>query len=304
MAQRLHAALRVGSEFIPPAAVSHFRAAYRELAAGSRHELLAEIGTMSLRGEGDAAELFSALLDARRGAEDVDGTSGMGFLIDVRADALAAKQHGEAVGHVDGALRGLLSAWVHPGHLRLERVTWSSSAALCERVAKYERVHPSRNLSDLRARLGDGRRCYALVHPAMPDVPLVMIHCALLDEIPSSLQDVHTRSTEDHPRCAAFWSISSTQDGLRGIDLGHALIKRAVSELRTDFQSLEHFSTLSPIPGFMPWLRALGDGDSGDGDSAIGALRAALDDAGVMSAALQVRLLCVPLHFVRILLTI
>jgi hypothetical protein len=128
----------------------------------------------------------------------------------------------------------------------------------------------------------------------MPDVPLVMIHCALLDEIPSSLQQVQTRSTEDDPRCAAFWSISSTQDGLRGIDLGHALIKRAVSELRVDFQSLEHFSTLSPIPGFMPWLRALGDGDSGDGDgdgdggvdSALDALRNALDDAGVVSAAI------------------
>jgi hypothetical protein len=121
---RLHAALRVGAEFIPPAAVSQFRAAYRELDANARHELLAELGSISLRGEGDAAELFSALLDARRGAEDLDGTSGMGFLIDVRADALAAKQRDEAVHHVDGALRSLLSAWVHPGHLRLERVTW------------------------------------------------------------------------------------------------------------------------------------------------------------------------------------
>jgi hypothetical protein len=218
--------------------------------------VLAEIGaTTATSHDEEPARFFSTLLDARRGAEDVDGTSGMGFLIDVRADALEARRaHGEPIERVDAALRSLLSAWLHPGHLQIQRVTFRSSAALCERIVKYERVHPSRNMSDLRARLGSGRRCYALLHPSLPDVPLSMVHCALLDAIPSSLRDVHTRSSEDAPTNAAFWSISSTQDGLRGIDLGHALLKRAVGELRAEFSTLAAFHTLSPIPGFRAWL--------------------------------------------------
>ena len=248
--------LRVGAEFVPPAAVVHFRSAYRALPPTDRVSVLAEIGARTATShDEEPARFFSTLLDARRGAEDVDGTSGMGFLIDVRADALEARRaHGEPIERVDAALRSLLSAWLHPGHLQIQRVTFRSSAALCERIVKYERVHPSRNMSDLRARLGSGRRCYALLHPSLPDVPLSMVHCALLDAIPSSLRDVHTRSSEDAPTNAAFWSISSTQDGLRGIDLGHALLKRAVGELRAEFSTLAAFHTLSPIPGFRAWL--------------------------------------------------
>jgi hypothetical protein len=57
-----------------------------------------------------------------------------------------------------------------------------------------------------------------------------------------------------HRRCAIFYSISSTQAGLAGVDLGSTLIKRAARALAQELPSLHTFATLSPIPGFRKWL--------------------------------------------------
>lgn len=51
-----------------------------------------------------------------------------------------------------------------------------------------------------------------------------------------------------------FYSISSTQAGLAGIDLGTFLIKHVAGQLLRDFPGLQHLSTLSPLPGFSKWL--------------------------------------------------
>jgi malonyl-CoA decarboxylase len=51
-----------------------------------------------------------------------------------------------------------------------------------------------------------------------------------------------------------FYSITSTQTGLQGIELGTFLIKQAVQRLKDEFPEMNQFSTLSPIPGFRAWL--------------------------------------------------
>ena len=56
-----------------------------------------------------------------------------------------------------------------------------------------------------------------------------------------------------------FYSISSTQKGLAGIDLGNFLIKQASLSLLRDFPQIEQLATLSPIPGFAKWLLVLLD---------------------------------------------
>ena len=107
----------------------------------------------------------------------------------------------------------------------------------------------------------------------MPGEPVVVLHVALAEEIPSNIASVvrHHRmrkrfsvetsssssasdagADEDTSLCkaAVFYSISSTQTGLQGIELGTHLIKQAVSCLREEMPNLEHFVTLSPIPGF------------------------------------------------------
>lgn len=54
--------------------------------------------------------------------------------------------------------------------------------------------------------------------------------------------------------CAVFYSITSTQKGLQGIEMGNYLIKAVVKKLQEEFPHLRQFSSLSPIPGFRDWL--------------------------------------------------
>lgn len=53
------------------------------------------------------------------------------------------------------------------------------------KVSDYEAIHPIRNWVDLKRRVGPYRRCYIFMHPSMPREPLVVLHTALCDTIPS-----------------------------------------------------------------------------------------------------------------------
>lgn len=53
---------------------------------------------------------------------------------------------------------------------------------------RYEAVHPVRNWTDLKRRVGPYRRCYAFTHAAMPGEPLVVLHVALTEEISNNIQ--------------------------------------------------------------------------------------------------------------------
>ena len=60
---------------------------------------------------------------------------------------------------------------------------------------------------------------------------------------------------------AVFYSISNCQAGLAGVSFGNFLIKQVAADLSRDLPQLSTFATLSPIPGFRPWLlEVLGDG--------------------------------------------
>ncbi len=60
-------------------------------------------------------------------------------------------------------------------------------------------------------------------------------------------------------RVACFYSISSTQKGLAGIDLGNFLIKRVAELLRREFP---HLQTLLTVSGCSPWRCMLQQGTS------------------------------------------
>jgi malonyl-CoA decarboxylase len=53
---------------------------------------------------------------------------------------------------------------------------------------------------------------------------------------------------------ACFYSISSTQPGLSGVDLGTNLIKTVARQLKQELPSIDCLVTLSPLPGFRAWL--------------------------------------------------
>lgn len=55
-------------------------------------------------------------------------------------------------------------------------------------------------------------------------------------------------------RAAIFYSISSPQKGLQGIDLGNLIIKQVSQAIISEFPHIDQLSSLSPIPGFREYL--------------------------------------------------
>ena len=160
-------------------------------------------------------------------------------------------------------IQRILTSLFRPGVLDLQKITYDKTPAnIIEQIALKEAVHPLQSLNDLRIRLGPGRRCYAFFHPALPDSPLVFVHVALLTNIPQSMNDLHKGTEriidgidlETEATCATFYSITNTNSGLVGVDLGNHLIKSVVQVLKNEFTSLDTFCTLSPIPNFRRWL--------------------------------------------------
>src|SRR3981189_549115 len=60
-------------------------------------------------------------------------------------------------------------------------------------------------------------------------------------------------------RLTAAATRSSTRRGLGGIAFGSLLIKQVVEELRRELPKVENFVTLSPVPGFVQWLKQAND---------------------------------------------
>lgn len=185
---------------------------------------------------------------------------GTSDLVAMRADLL-----GMMNGHVDLAaldrdVSHLLSSWFNRGFLVLRRIDWSTPANILEKIIRYEAVHEISDWDDLRRRIDPvDRRCYAFFHPAMVDEPLIFVEVALTETIPGAIAPLLAVDRQYLPiekaRTAVFYSISNTQRGLGGISFGSFLIKQVVEELRRETPKLDTFVTLSPVPGFMPWLK-------------------------------------------------
>jgi len=188
---------------------------------------------------------------------------GIRFFVDMRADVLRLLPDNPALQVLDKDLKGLLSAWFDLGLLELRQITWSSPAALLEKLIAYEAVHAIAGWNDLKNRLDSDRRLFAFFHPRMPDEPLIFVEVALVKGIAGSVQELLDESAPVlDPRdadTAIFYSISNTLRGLAGISFGNFLIKKVVERLLSEFPQLTTFSTLSPIPGFRRWLRSITD---------------------------------------------
>lgn len=136
------------------------------------------------------------------------------------------------------------------------------------------------HLEELQRRLQQSdRRVFAFMHPSLPEEPLVVLHTAIMGNIPCSMVEVlkqqlgaqgqHGSSSSgdsssnssdggggssSEASVACFYSISSGQKGLAGVDLGNFLIKKAAQLLLAELPELRTLVTLSPIPGFRAWL--------------------------------------------------
>ena len=152
------------------------------------------------------------------------------------------------------SLRALFSA--HPPQLR--RLDMQTAPAILDQIVRFEAVHAVRGLFDLRRRLENDRRCYALFSDALPDEPLVFIELAFTQGLAGDVTALlDTQSViADPASCdsAMFYSISSCHEGLRGIPFGNLLIRLAVERLQQELPWLTTFATVSPVPGFRAWL--------------------------------------------------
>ncbi|XP_008137933.1 malonyl-CoA decarboxylase, mitochondrial isoform X1 [Eptesicus fuscus] len=192
---------------------------------------------------------------------------GVRFLVQLRADLIEAQAlklvEGPHVREMNGVLKGMLTEWFSSGFLNLERVTWHSPCEVLQKISESEAVHPVKNWMDIKQRVGPYRRCYFFSHCSTPEEPLVVLHVALTSDISNNIQSIVKEcpptETEEKNKIAAaiFYSISLTQQGLQGVELGTFLIKRVVKELQKEFPHLGTFSSLSPIPGFTKWLLGL-----------------------------------------------
>ncbi|MBU2550046.1 MAG: malonyl-CoA decarboxylase [Proteobacteria bacterium] len=186
---------------------------------------------------------------------------GLKFLLDLRADVLAAQREGAAhLGPLDNDLVALFESWFHLGFLVLEEVTQDSPYRQIELIKNNDMVHPMTSIEEMGQRLGVDRRCFALYHRAMPEEPVVFIEVALTRGIVRSIHDIIVSDADaagDSGKrdTAIFYSINNTQNGLAGLGLGKVLIFQVVDFLKKEAPSIKTFCTLSPLPGF--WRRYL-----------------------------------------------
>jgi malonyl-CoA decarboxylase len=189
---------------------------------------------------------------------------GTSDLVEMRADLLALMKGNKDLTALDRDVVHLLSSWFNRGFLVLRRIDWSTPANILEQIIRYEAVHEIHDWNDLRRRIDPvDRRCYAFFHPQLTDEPLIFVEVALTEAIPSAIAPLLAAERQPVPperaRTAVFYSISNTQKGLGGISFGSFLIKQVVEELRRELPKLDTFVTLSPVPGFMQWLKQAND---------------------------------------------
>mgnify|MGYP005812233947 CR=1 FL=1 len=185
-------------------------------------------------------------------------------LVRMRTDLMSLMPENPDLAAVDRDFMHLLASWFNRGFLVLRRIDWSMPAIVLEKIIRYEAVHEIRDWNDLRRRIDPvDRRCYGFFHPALADEPLIFVEVALTAAIPGAIAPLLAEDrlpvALDSARTAVFYSISNCQRGLAGISFGNFLIKQVVEELSRELPKLESFVTLSPVPGFMQWLKRAED---------------------------------------------
>ncbi|SIQ57982.1 malonyl-CoA decarboxylase [Bosea sp. TND4EK4] len=190
-------------------------------------------------------------------------------LVRMREDLLMALHEHKELGVVDRDFVHLFASWFNRGFLVLKRIDWTTSANILEKIIRYEAVHTIQSWDDLRNRLAPGdRRCFAFFHPQMGDEPLVFVEVALTKAMPDAIAPLLDLTREALPAgkatTAVFYSISNCQAGLKGVSFGNFLIKQVVEELKRELPGLSTFVTLSPVPGFMGWLKRMLETDDAE----------------------------------------
>lgn len=183
-------------------------------------------------------------------------------LIKMREDLLGFLREYPDLADIDRDFSKLFRSWFNGGFLQLQRLDWSSSASILEKIIEYEAVHNMSGWGELRERLDPpDRHIYGFFHPRLNEEPLIFVEVALMANKPSQISAILDKERDFLPaetaKTAVFYSISNCQKGLRGIPLGSFLIKQVVQDLKDSYPSLKEYVTLSPVPSFANWINDL-----------------------------------------------
>ena len=242
------------TDFAPDAAGILRAAAEYEKSPGTK-----TLAALSAAVEAPRQELIRRINTAPGGTET---------LVALRGDLFDGSRNGNAGAFepLDADLRHLFRSWFNRGFLRLERISWQTSALILEKLIRYESVHEINGWADLRRRLEADRRCFAFFHPSLPSEPIIFVEVALSDGILGELEPLldPNASVSDPARAdtAIFYSINNCLKGLRNVPFGNFLIKQVVTELAAEFPNVRIYSTLSPMPRFS---QGLADSENPDG---------------------------------------
>jgi malonyl-CoA decarboxylase len=203
----------------------------------------ANLAALSAAVEPPRQELLRRINTAAHGTET---------LVAMRGHLLEAATNGTDFQPLDFDLKHLFRSWFNRGFLRMERITWHTSALTLEKLMAYESVHEINGWPDLRRRLEADRRCFAFFHPALTDEPIIFVEVALTKGLTGDLGPLlDIRAPVLPPEqadTAIFYSISNCLKGLRGIAFGNFLIKQVVTDLAAEFSNIKTYGTLSPLP--------------------------------------------------------
>lgn len=198
-------------------------------------------------------------------------------LLDRRADLLdrrtgSGRPDGSDPGRVElDALRAELARRLSERPPVVRRVTLDDPDELLDHLADTEPVHPVQSPQDAADRLDDDRRCFVLAHPELPERPLNVVWCALvddaarrggvaapaggrLDDLGSILDPAAPTGDPDEADTAVFYSIWTAEPGSVGLPGGRSLLEGTVAALRSELAGLSTFVTLSPVPGLRDWV--------------------------------------------------
>ncbi len=146
---------------------------------------------------------------------------GTSAIVGMRALMLEAGKDDADLKALAGDLKHLLSSWFNRGFLQFEQIDWNSPASILEKLIDYEAVHEIQGWGDLRRRLAKDRRCYAFIHPALPEEPLIFVEVALTKDVAEKIEPLLAApvnpAAEKTANTAVFYSISNCQAGLAGI---------------------------------------------------------------------------------------
>ena len=184
--------------------------------------------------------------------------NGTVVLLKMRESLLRSLKKSPELKPLDADFVHLFRSWFNRGFLRLERIDWSTSAQVLEKIMEYEAVHDISDWDDLHNRVAAAdKRLYAFFHLALPNEPLIFIEVALLNEAPSSIMSILDKNIKSinplSASTAAFYSISNCQMGLKNVSFGSFLIKQVVAEIEQELKQVRQFITLSPVPGLKKW---------------------------------------------------